>query len=838
MNNNDMNNKVFKKTSRATLSAAMMALWMTNGQAIAQPNSEQNAIDEDREFTIEEVIVTAQRRGQSILEVPVATTSISAADLERMQVDDIYDLMLASPSVSGIAGGQSSPLSNTPLRIRGVGTSGVNPGFESAVGMYVDEIYRSRPAVAFLTFFDMDGIDILRGPQGTLFGKNSTAGAILQRTAAPTIGEFEAYTALQYAEYNSIRAEGAVNVPVSDYAAVRISGLHNSTDGFFTQGGTNDDTIAENETQGLRVQYAATPNDDLNIRLTADWTSFIDHSNFARAVRFDNRDPNGLANTAFPALSLNTAIGGLGYYYWDPVVPGGVGAGEARPFDFVSGVSQKGKAEMDQYGLAAHIDYDINENIAFRSITSYRSLENDSDNGDWDFGPTAIAGTLDQVHEFDTISQEFLFNFSYDGLDIATGVHYFQEDILYERFLDVGVAHGIVAGGAPGDPVRANPNVPLQDIRYEQDENSLGIFTHLTYDLTDTLTIIGGARWNTVDKDVSYINLFGTPIEYSDAVENNLSFYHGRAQAATAFPWDASRTDEEFTYDIALQWRPSEHTQVYGKFSHGFKAGGFSMNVNAGTGLPDPNGSLVVDGRTFTQFTPENAAFNPEFVDTYEIGTRWNTSRGLISAAVFASDFSDLQLTTFDGDAFIARSVGSIDVLGFEFESSLSLTKELSLNAAFTLLDTELGDDVIGVPIGRSVAQAPDLAVSIGLDYTRDLSNGMVLTAATNLNYQSDTFLNDGVDCTNSDGDIVPFSQCDPSIESNRISLLEQDAYYVVNATLGLRISENYNVSLYCDNCLEEDYLVYAFNQPAQPGSIVGYAGTPRVVGLRLKFNL
>jgi len=245
-----MNSQLNTKTSRTTLSIAILAI-LAGGQAIAQTNNEQSS-DEDNQAsqTIEVIEVSAQRRGQSILEVPVALTSISAAMLEKQQVDDIFDLMLASPSVSGIAsGGLSSPLSNTPLRIRGVGTSGVNPGFESAVGMYVDEIYRSRPAVAMLSFFDMAGIDILRGPQGTLFGKNSTAGAIVQRTATPELGVFDGYATLQYAEYNSLRSEGAVNIPISDNSALRISGLHSSTDGFYTQAVTNDDTSSESETQ-------------------------------------------------------------------------------------------------------------------------------------------------------------------------------------------------------------------------------------------------------------------------------------------------------------------------------------------------------------------------------------------------------------------------------------------------------------------------------------------------------------------------------------------------------------------------------------------------------------
>lgn len=819
------------------LPIALAVISQIGGAAYAQSSAEESNAAANN-IVLEEIVVSAQRRDQSILEVPIALTSISSDALEKRQIDDIYDLMLGSPSVSGIGqGGLSSPLSNTPLKIRGVGTSGVNPGFESAVGMYVDEVYRSRPAVAMLSFYDMQGIDILRGPQGTLFGKNSTAGAIVQRTAAPEIGELTGKASLEYGDFNSVRAEGALNIPVGENSAIRISALSRSFDGFYTQGGTGDDTIAENETDAFRLQYANDVSDDLSIRLIADWMSFSDSSNFARATRFDNFDPLGLANTAFPGLSLNTAIGGLGYYYWDPVVPGGVGAGEPNPYEYVSGVSQKGVAEMDQSGLTAHINYQINDTVGMRSVTALRSVENDSDNGDWDFGPISIAGRLDQFHDIDNFSQEFLFDFEYDKLDIVAGVHYFKEDINFERLLTLGVAHGIIAGGRPGDPRLASTVVPVQNVRFEQSEESFGVFGHLTYQLTDQISLIGGARWNKIDKDINYQNLSGSPVKYHDDIANSTRFYYGRAQAATAFPWELSRSDDELTYDISLQWRPNDQLQMYGKFSHGFKAGGFSMNANAGTGLPDPNGTLIVEGRPFTEFSPENAAFDPEFVDTFEVGARWNTLLGLMSASIFTSDFSDLQLTTFVDDAFVARSVGSIDTQGFEFEGQFNVTDTLIVNAAFTVLDTEFGDDVIGVPIGRSLALAPDLSATLGINYVKPLSDNIRLTANANVNYSSDTYLNDGTDCRNASGSIVSFSQCDSTSLGNRINFLEQEAYYVVNATIGLNISDRFDVSLFCDNCFEEEYLVYAFGQPAQPSSFVGYAGAPRVYGAKLKYS-
>ena len=607
------------------------------------------------------IIVSAQRREQELLDVPVAVTSMNAEALDEKQIDDVYDVVTTNPSVSGVTGNLSSPLHNTPIRIRGIGTGGGNPGFEGAVGMYVDEIYRSRAGAAILTFFDMAGVDILRGPQGTLFGKNTTAGAIVQRTAAPEVGEVGAYWVGEYGNYNTWSLEGMVNYPLGENGALRVSGIIDRTDGFFTDPVGGADDIADTRTNAVRAQLAYDLSDRLDVRVIGDFSNYNSGSNYNQSTRVDNRDPGGVQSGSFAPLALGLAFpgSGTGYWYWDIFTPGD----PARPFD--REISNQNLAisnqEISQYGIGGFLNYDVSDNLNLRSITSYREIDSDNLNGDWDFGPVALAGRLDDIQDFQTFSQELIAtgDFAAGGIDVdwTAGVHYFNETIDYTRIATNGpVFSALFAGfgGIPGLAPYGNVNTAFQDVTYSTEEESWGIFGHASINLTDSLSVVGGLRWNQIDKDATYVNNNGEGATYFDFVTaNNFGFILADAALATAFNWENSTSNEELTYNVALQLRPTDDIQLYASYARGFKAGGFNMTENAAAGDPsvlDPNAVPLtgvtefvtlpapVGGpipRLYRPFDPDLAIFAPEFVDSYELGARYQFPGGLVSLTGF-----------------------------------------------------------------------------------------------------------------------------------------------------------------------------------------------------------
>ena len=790
------------------------------------------------------IVVTAQRREQELLDVPVAVSSLNSQALESQQVSNVIDLNTAIPSV--FSNNLSSPLSNSPVRIRGIGTGGGNPGFEGAVGMYVDEVYRSRAGAALTTFFDMEGVDILRGPQGTLFGKNTTAGAIVQRTASPDLGEFSAYVKGEYGNYDSYMVEGMVNLALGDVGAFRIAGLIDRTDGFFSDPFTGAPT-ADTQVDAIRAQVLVEPTDTLSIRLIGDYSNWRTSGNYGRSTRIDNRDLDGRQNTAFPGLALNTAIGGTGYWYWDATNP--ANPGPAMPFDRLISVQQNAEQTLKQFGVTAHIDWEIGDGLNLRSITGWRHIDSDNLNGDWDFGPVPIAGRLDVVQKFDTFSQEFILNGEIgDRVEFVTGFNYFSEEIQNFRLATAGPAFALLFGGAPGAAPFGDTTFAFQNLDYTQNEDSYGLFGHLTVNLTDTVDLIGGLRWNRVEKSVSYRPNFASSDAYFDAVTSRaLGFFIVDAAFQTAFPYDLSRSDDEFTYNVALQWRPVDEVQLYASYSRGFKAGGYNLTENAAAGEPSAppgtfgpggRGTNIVNGRSFAPFTPQSADFAPEFVDAYEIGLRWEFApRSLLSLTGFYSDYSDLQVSVFTGLVFEVINAGSSTSKGIEFEANYQATDNLGFNLGVTYLDATYGGDVQGLPANRERGLAPEFALVAGANFDAPITDSIDVYANANVAYYTEMFLAEG-QCQDAAGNFGPFATClaNPLLPDNQLALQQQDDYAVVNASLGFRAPGNWDISVFCNNCFDKDFFTYAFNQPfLGGGSPMGNPGAPQTYGIKFR---
>ena len=769
------------------------------------------------------VIVEAQRREQDILDVPIAVTAFNAEALEVAGVVDVLDLNLASPSF--FANTLSDPIGNSPVRIRGIGTGGGNPGFEGAVGMYVDDVYRSRSGAALTTFFDMAGVEVLRGPQGTLFGKNTTAGAIVQRTAAPVFEELQGKVSASAANYGAYNLEAMINMPLGEAAALRIAGLYDETDGFFSNPVDGRDTAWSKNT-GLRASLAFDASDRLEGRIILDWSEWDSPANYGRSTRISNLDTNGLNNTIWAASALDTTTGGAGYWYWTPD-PTGVNPGSADPFSYDLANNHNGSSVLTQSGLTVHLNYELSDNLSLRSITGYRDLQNENLGGDWDFGPIDFGGGLDQDFDFETFSQEFLLDGSAgSNFEYVVGINYFQEDISYNRKARVGEQFGPVysllftMGAVPGS-VFGSPGVNFQNSDFTQEETSWGVFGHGTYNFNDQWAVITGVRWNSIEKDATHENNAAPDRDaYFDLITSSaFGFFALNGTGLSSPDFAASSEDEEFTYDVTLQYRPNVDMQLYAKYARGFKAGGINLQNDAAGGQPAIDGTNIINGRSYLDDTPEIVTFAPEFVDAYELGFRWEyAGAGRLGVTLFRSEFEDLQVSTFNGQVFEVINAGTSTTEGIEVENTYIFNNNLSSNLGLTWMDATYGDDVVNLPAGRQRGLSPDLSVVLGVQYQQPITETIDLYANANYSYYSEMFLSEDTGITDS------------------ASLSIQDAYGVFGAQLGLRAPDNWDIQIFCKNCFEEEYFTYAFNQPfVSGGSPLGNPGDPQTYGVRLR---
>ena len=823
--------------------AATIGSWQVS---YAQESGEAEASSGSR---LDTIVVSAQRREQDLLDVPLAVQAFDEAALEASGVDDVIDLNLASPSF--FVNSLQERTGNTPVRIRGIGTVGSNPGFEGAVGVYIDGVYRSRAGMALTTFTDIAGLEILRGPQGTLFGKNTTAGALVIRSKEPVLEEFSAELGATLGNFNAQRYEGNINVPIGEKVAIRATALIDSSDGFFTDPVTGEDNQPVDQ-QSYRIQVGFEPTDRISGRLVYDRTEAEGPFGYGRSTRFDNSDPAGLQNGLFGPAALNlvpTAPGGTGYWYWDITTPGA----QTNPFSYDVSLNRQNENDVEDEGLALTLDIELTDSLSLQSITSRRTFKDDNVGADWDFGPLDLAGELSLRYDFETISQEFLISGLHDfdngsSVDYVVGLNYFDEEFEYDRKTSIGSQFApiytlfLAGNGVPFVELGAcpefnpalgcfsatqvgTPGVNITDSLLTSQEESLGVFAHSTFNFNDQWSVVGGVRFNSVEKTgTSTNNAAASRAEYFNLVAGNALAFALNGAALTGVDFETTQKDEELTYNGALQFRPTPDTQIYASYSRGFKAGGVNLNVDASGGAPSLTTGVLTEVAPgvflpLTPETPDNTTYDPEFVDAYELGFRWEYGgAGRLSVTAFRSEYEDLQVSVYNGVNFEVFNAGTSTTQGIEIENTYAITDNLTLNGALTWLETaDFGDDVDpGLAGGRRRGQAPEFAVALGGTYERPISEEIDFYLNANYSYNSEMYLAD-------DGNIP-------------LRDLKQDGYGVFSASIGFRAVGDWDVQAFCRNCFEEEYFTYAFNQPFVPAaSPMVNPADPRVYGISLK---
>ncbi|MEM9300708.1 MAG: TonB-dependent receptor [Pseudomonadota bacterium] len=627
---------------------------------------------------IEEVTVTARRRTESLQDVPLAVSAFSGDDLAKIGALELVEVAQSTPNVTlEVARGTNTTLS---AFIRGVGQQDPVAGFEAGVGIYVDDVYLNRPQGAVLDIYDVERIEVLRGPQGTLYGRNTIGGAIkyvTRRLDDEPAGKvrFSAGTDSQL----DLVLTGST--PVSDTFRIGGSIASLNRDGF----GENLNNGLDNYNKDIlagRVSAEWQPSDTFFLRFQADYLE-------------DDSDPR---------QGHRLTVGNLtGAPVLDDV------------FDTRSGLNNPIQS-LENYGFALTAEWDINDRYTFKSITAYRDDESFSPI-DFDSLPTPDLD-VPVVYENDQFSQEFQVLFNGDRWSGVAGFYYLDASA-FNAFDVLLAATGDVIG-LPG-----LNSFTLGDV----DTETWSVFADFTYDLNDQWSFSIGGRY-TDDERSSVVNRQTLIGGFSE-------FFGGNpTPIATTSDFDGTESFTEFTPRLSVSYRPNDDHNLYASYSEGFKGGGFDPR-GLTTAAPDLDGDGVVSDAEVFEFMK----FEPEQVDSYEFGVKSTLFDGRMTSnvALFFADYEDVQIPgsialDTDGDGIADEFIGittnaaDADIWGVEWEAFAVLANDLGkagseLNIAWTLgyINAEFNEyiDAFGNDVAdeRVIQNTPEWTASAQLAY-------------------------------------------------------------------------------------------------------------------------
>lgn len=878
------------------LSAACMALAIPSLAFAQEAPQSEDATQDD------EIVVTAQGRSQLLSDVPVAISAVNAETLQNSGANDIRQLNQVAPSLLVSSTGSEA---NGSARIRGIGTVGDNPGLESSVPVFIDGVYRSRSGIGLNELGEIDRVEVQRGPQGTLGGRNSSAGLISIYSKKPSF-TFGGSGELTYGNYDFMRAATSFTGPISEQLAFRVDGVYVKRDGFYRDDQNGRD-INNRDRYFLRGQLLFEPSDALSIRLIADYTSRKEECCAATYVdQTVNPFIGNLNNPSTPLSPLQSTGNNIINVLRDlgqPLAAFNQGFGR----NVSVSANRVFTGETKDYGFSGQIDYDFG-GATLTSITAYRQYRS-GQASDTDYGEVDIlyrAPSDDAYRQFHTFTQELrLQGEAFDGkLDWLVGGFFANEKLTVQDNLRFGNQYGrfatcrIVSGGglaalySPTSPAclaarpaafgAASPIVygafdrldAMNDRgttldRYFQNGTNWAVFTHNILHITDTVDLTLGLRY-TNDKK-KFNATFGNDNTVCTANQAALSsFLTNPALAAVAggiiglscqgnstaelngVSIRDNRKEDQVTGTAILSWKPVDDLLVYGSFARGYKAGGFNLDRSA---LKSPIASFASVGGA--QALVGNLQFDPELVDSYELGAKYSTGPFGLSVSAFRSDFSSFQLNTFNGTVFLVQNVNGCDNLvggsaadtdlsnatgscatgditygvrtqGLELEASLSPARNFRMAAGLTYAKTTYRDDLIGTkngaPLdsalrklpGDNLSNAPELVATSSVTWTPDIgSNGM-----SGLVYIDGRMTSD----YNTGSDLFPQK--------------EQDGFAVFNARIGLRgPDESWGIELWGQNIFNQDYAQVAFNSPFQAGTTAAPFVDPQYPGGRQIFS-
>jgi iron complex outermembrane receptor protein len=748
--------------SAAALAAATLA------QAQAAPSGSASHV--------EEVVVTAQRRAQNSQEVPVTIQALSAATIQKLGIKSSTDISQYTPNVDiALPAGEG----NQPIvTIRGIGLNDYDSNNSGPNGVYVDEVYLSAPASQTFQTFDLERIEVLKGPQGTLYGRNTSGGAINFITAKPTDtpeGDFH----LSYGSFNTINLEAAIGGPIAPGLDGRIALVTNQSDGYMHNGLTGTQENGQNNVAG-RAMLQWKPRSDLTVLLNL-------HAGYVDNRPTEYRHVGTIDPTTGAECSNANILGGKCVDLF----------GYGTPNKFYEGdYNRREHLRVKDFGGYLRFDYTPGA-ITYTSLTAFTHSDR--------YHPEDSDASPDRLLEItygaqsNTVTQEFRASQSTDKYNWVGGFYYLYEALGQNQPLDSLLDIDSIFGPGAGDGLAT-----IFTDRSHQDTTSYAVYGQGDYHLTNALTLTLGGRYSYEEK--SFVYNSGETIQ--EGGENNFAPTVYNPQV------NESLSDGAFNYRAALNYKFTEGVRAYGSIATGFKSGGF----NGGFLSSDP-----------AEITTQLKPVRPEHVTSYEVGLKTDLldRRLRIDLAAFYNDYQDMQVfTQINSPVFGNPPLNVLDnapkahtqgidlsIIGKPF-GNLTITENLGLLQ--TRLDqyTVTRDPSTPDFSGNRLPLSPTVSSSTILDYSQPAPGGDV-DVQLSFNYKSKQFF----DTSN-----------DP--------LTTQAGYWIENARVAYSFKDaHWEVAAYVHNLSGEKYLIDAFDLSSPFGLIEDVVGRPRELGVELNYR-
>lgn len=646
------------------------------------------SVQADQQSVIEEVTVTAQKRQQSMQDVSVAVSAFSGDAIEKMGFEEGLDITQQVPNMNffAIFGEASSP----SVSLRGISLVNFSDSWESPVSIYVDDVYRGNPAGSAIQLFDLERVEVLRGPQGTLYGRNTTGGLVHYVSRKPT-DDFEASASASYGSYSERIVEGMVSGPISDGVRGRVALKSTVNDGWQTNTVTGD-KLNDTDSFGYRTQLEFDLADSGSLLLNVHGSKADQQSvGFAHMGYLEYADPDPEVDAGAPTCSIGRIQSGLCTSETFAMTGAEAVDGKFDPEHVASGAADGLGTEIDTFGTSATLSWDF-ENFSLTSITAYEELDKFlQDDGD---GTAVVWFDEQYAVDAEQYTQEIRLNGSTDNATWVTGFYYYKDD----RGL-------LTEAPTTADGLWHRERVTL-------DSESWAVFGQAEYDLNPELTLVTGLRYTEEDRDFTEISgpVFSTYDKLD--VKDDLS------ESAT-------------TGRIGLDWRPSAGTLAYASFSTGFKSGGFSGSYN----------------RNLTATRPVTS----EDITNFELGLKTTVAdRFRVNAAAFNYTVEDYQAQVFltVADGSVITNAGDVTGTGAEIEITAPITDNFEVIGGAGWLDTEFDSEQIFQVAGDSytldgneLPSAPEFTYNLMARYYMSLGDSGDLVFQGDYAWQADHFL-------------------------------------------------------------------------------------------------
>ena len=716
---------------------------------------------------LEEVVVTARKREEGLQDAPISISAFSGDSLEYRGITNIGQIADFSPNLSfqnnPSFGGSSNAAA---VYIRGVGQKEFLPTTEPGVGLYVDGVYVARSVGAILDLIEVERIEVLRGPQGTLFGRNTIGGAVSVTTRKPA-DEFSGRVSLTAGTDSRIDFKGSLSAPFSDTFRSLFSIASFNRDGYLTR--LDGVELGDDDTLTARAAFQWDLSDKVLIDMAVETSRDRENGppivllgiNFAGPIdpetppmaTIHNVGANLLAGgppapCAFPGMELNLAVAGC----YDNRYVGGIdfNAGTAPAF-----------SESDLTSGNVNLSWNISDSLAFKSITAFRDLDSEFSR-DGDHSPFVVSQFFDSLEQ-QQFTQEFQILGSSDKYDWIAGLYYFEEDGNNINLLDFTVS-SFRSGG-------------------QFDNTAIAAYGQLTYNLTEQLSLTLGLRYTEEDKiflpDQIILN---NPFAGSGNPQLDAPFLQVGSRILPLLEKEISI--QETTPLVNLSYRFTNNLMGYFTYSEGFKSGGFTQRVFPPIVAPftAPAGTADID------LIP---TFDPEFVEVFELGMKYSSAdnRLRINGAVFSTDYTDIQVQVFTSVAPVTRNAGTASIRGFELEGQYIPKGGWLIDFGIGYLDAgfdEIDQATTFLTTNSEFERVPEWSFNAAVSREFAMTSGAVVIPRVDGSYRSETF-ND-------------------SFNTPQIA---QDAYSIVNASLTWESANSVqSLSLGVTNLTDEDYLV------------------------------